>query len=83
MPTVTLSLPEDLKKAMDECPEINWSEVARAAIRKKLTELLLFKSIVSKSKLTEEDAEKFALELGKKVNKSLYEKLKKDYPSLF
>ena len=28
MPTITLSVPEDLKQEMDEFKEMNWSEVA-------------------------------------------------------
>ncbi|MBN1376820.1 hypothetical protein JW949_00620 [Candidatus Woesearchaeota archaeon] len=70
MPTITLSVPEDLKKEMDKSREINWSEVARTAIKKKIEELNILKSITSKSKLTEKDA----LELAKKINKSLHKK---------
>lgn len=70
MPTITLSVPEELKKEMDESREINWSEVARTAIRQKLAQLRILKSIAAKSKLTEKDA----LELGKKINKSLHER---------
>lgn len=67
MPNITLSVPEDLKKLMEEFPEMNWSEVARSAIKEKAAQLALLKSITSKSKLTEKDA----LELGRKVNKGL------------
>ncbi|PIN84010.1 hypothetical protein COV61_01430 [Candidatus Micrarchaeota archaeon CG11_big_fil_rev_8_21_14_0_20_47_5] len=55
---------------MDEVREINWSEVARAAIRKKLGQMKILKAICVKSKLTEKDA----LELGRKINKSLHER---------
>ncbi|MBI4174612.1 MAG: hypothetical protein HY517_03120 [Candidatus Aenigmarchaeota archaeon] len=67
MPNITLSVPDDLKKLMDECPEINWSAVAREAIKEKAVQLSVLKSIASKSKLTEKDA----LELGRKINKGL------------
>lgn len=70
MPTITLSVPEDLKHEMDEAREINWSEVARAAIKIKISQLKVLKAISTKSKLTEKDA----LELGRKINKSLYER---------
>jgi len=73
MPTITLSVPEDLKKDMDESKEINWSEVARVAIRIKVAQIKILKAISSKSKLTERDA----LELGRKINKSLHENLVK------
>ena len=79
MPTITLSVPEDLKREMDKSKEINWSEVARVAIREKVTQLSILKLIASKSKLTEKDA----LEIGKKINKSLHERYKKEYPGAY
>lgn len=83
MPTLTLAIPEEMKRQMESCPEINWSEVARESIRERLGQLQLFKAIVGKSKLTEKEAEKLALELGRKVNKSMHERFKKKYPSAF
>jgi len=74
MPTITLSLPGELKKQMDEFEDINWSAVAREAIKNRLSQLMLFKSIVSKSKLTEKDA----LEIGKKINASLHKRFKEE-----
>ncbi|MBN1502934.1 hypothetical protein JW930_05300 [Candidatus Woesearchaeota archaeon] len=70
MPTITLSVPVDLKREMDEEREINWSEVARTAIKLKLSQLKILKSISAKSRLTERDA----LELGRKINKSLHQR---------
>ena len=58
---------------MDEFPEINWSEVAREPISKKITELSFLKGLWIDSELTAEEA----LDLGKKVNKLLT----KHYPS--
>ena len=46
MATLTLAIPEDMKKDLDDCPEINWSEVAREAIRQKLVQLKLFKAFL-------------------------------------
>lgn len=79
MSTITLSMPEELKLEMDQSKEINWSEVARAAIREKLAQLRILKSISSKSKLTRKDA----LELGKKINASLHEKFKKEHSKAY
>jgi hypothetical protein len=70
MPTITLSVPEDLKREMEKTKEINWSEVARAAIKAKITQLGILKSITSKSNLSEKEA----IELGQKINKSLHSK---------
>ena len=78
MPTLTLAIPKELKSKMDSLPELNWSEIARSAISKKVEEYELFKSIVAKSKLSKLDAEM----LGREVNKSLHEKYKKSYPKL-
>ncbi len=75
MSTITLSIPEDLKVEMESSPEINWSEVARAAIREKLGQLKLLKLIAAKSKLTEKDA----LELGRKLRKAVHERHVKEY----
>ena len=67
MVSITLAVPEELKKEMDRHPELNWSEVARQAIREKVGILHKIDSLLSKSKLTEQDA----IELGRKVNKGL------------
>ena len=73
MVSITLSVPEDLKQEMDNSKEINWSEVARTAIKSKIAQLKILKAISAKSKLSEKDA----LELGRKINKSLHERLAK------
>ena len=78
MPTLTLAIPKELKSEMDSLPELNWSEIARRAISKEVKEYKLFKSIVSKSKLTEKDA----LQLAREVNAGMYKKLKKLHPDL-
>ena len=78
MPTITLSIPEDLKDDMDKSRFINWSEVAREAIREKVAELALFKSIVEKSRLSEKDASGIA----GKISKSMHEKYKKKFSGL-
>ena len=73
MVSITLSVPEDLKHEMDEFQEMNWSAIARDAIKTKVSQLRILKSITAKSKLTEKDA----LELGRKINKSLHARLAK------
>ncbi len=73
MPTITLSVSDELKKEMEQFHEINWSAIARSAINEKISQLKILQTIVSKSKLTEKDA----LELGKKINKSLHQRYTK------
>lgn len=72
MPTITLAVPEDLKHEMDKSKFINWSEVARIAIRERVGQLRVLNAIAAKSKLTEKDA----LEIGRKIKKSMHKKYK-------
>ncbi len=67
MVNVTLTVPADLKKRMDEFPEINWSEVARQAINQKIQELVLLRSITAKSRLTDENVQ----EIGDKIKMAI------------
>ena len=67
MVNVTLSVPVELKRKMDEFRIINWSEVAREAFAQKIADLEFLREFKSESELTPEDA----LRLGSKVNRSL------------
>ena len=67
MVSITLSVPEELKKEMDVFHEINWSAVAREAIKSKIGMLKKFKEFTRESTMTENDA----IMLGKNVNKGL------------
>ncbi|PSP67401.1 hypothetical protein BRC85_06400 [Halobacteriales archaeon QS_1_69_70] len=60
MPNVTVSVDDSLKDRMDDHPEINWSEVARQAIREKLRDLRVMEELVEGSDLTEEDIDELA-----------------------
>ena len=72
MTNITLSVPEDTKKEMDSFPEMNWSEIARAAIKKRIELLKKFREFTRDSKMTEEDA----IKLGRKLKKGRFERLK-------
>ena len=74
MVNITLSIPEELKKEMDKFPEINWSAVARETIKKRIFLLTKLREFTRDSELTEKDA----LELGRKINKAMHEKLSKE-----
>lgn len=67
MANITFSLPSDLKAAMDEFPEMNWSEVARAAIRQKIADLKFLRAFKAESEITPEDAERLGRELSQRV----------------
>jgi len=73
MVSVTLAVPNELKKEMDLFTDVNWSAVAREAIKNKILLLKKFREFTKNSKLTEADA----LELGRKVNRSLASRYKK------
>ncbi|TFF95744.1 MAG: hypothetical protein EU547_07190 [Promethearchaeota archaeon] len=64
MVDITLSIPDDLKKEMEEFPEINWSVVIRSSIKQKLFDLKFLKSFTSESDITDEDAEKLGREVS-------------------
>ena len=67
MVSITLAVPSELKSEMDKHPELNWSEVARRAIKDKLELLKKMDKLLESSKLTEQGA----IDLGRKVNKGL------------
>jgi len=64
MVSITLSVPEELKLEMEHFPEINWSAVARTAIKRKVIMLEKFKEFTRESTLTKEEA----LDLGRKAS---------------
>jgi len=70
MATLTLTVPEDLKKYIQEHKLIDWEEVAREALWERINQLRILNAITSKSKLTEEDA----LELGRKVRAGIHKR---------
>ena len=73
MTTLTLAVPDEMKKKMDSFPEMNWSEVARQAFMQKIDDMDFLRKFKEKSKLTEADA----LRLGKEVSKSISNRLRK------
>jgi len=67
MVNITLTVPEDIKKEMEKFPEINWSVIAREAIKRRIFLLRKFREFTKDSELTEEDT----IRLGSELNKSL------------
>ena len=51
MATVTLSIPSELKKKMSEYPEVNWAEVFRRIIIRKVKQLQRFEQMVKRGEL--------------------------------
>ncbi len=63
MANVCVSVPEEMKKRMDDYGIVNWSEVARQAFAERLKKMQLADMLASESKLTEKDV----LEIGRKI----------------
>ncbi len=73
---ITIRIPEELKE-LANISKINWQLLIARKLKEEFEELAQIKRIVSKSKLTQEQAD----ELSDRVNKSLslkYEKLPKE-----
>ncbi len=51
MPTLTLSIPEELKKKMDKHSEVNWSDVLRSRLKKRAKALLKFEEMRQRGEL--------------------------------
>jgi hypothetical protein len=69
MVNVTVSVPFDMKKKMDEFGIINWSEVARAAFAEQIRKLELLKTLTSASKATDRDIETISEKIKNEVLK--------------
>lgn len=75
MATLTLHIPEDLKRDLEETKLLGWEDIAISAIRDRIKKLKSLNAMASKSKLTEEDA----LHLGRQLRKSVHERHAKEY----
>ena len=69
---MSVSIPDDLKERLAKLDEINWSAVARKAFEEKIKQVEFLQKIVSKSNMTEKDADAIA----KTINKSMSKKFK-------
>tara|TARA_B100001971_G_C17965961_1_gene419859 strand:- start:351 stop:668 length:318 start_codon:yes stop_codon:yes gene_type:complete len=77
MPNLTLSISEELKKQLDELPELNVSKSVRGFLAKKVKRALLLKRLdkmLENSELTDDDC----LRLGREVNKRVWQRHKKE-----
>lgn len=82
MAVLSVSIPEELKKKMNDLEDVNWSAVARKALEEKirwLTDIKEIERIARKSKLTEKDAKKIA----DTINRSVADKIMKDYETSY
>lgn len=61
--TISISVPEDLKKKIERYETVNWSAVARKAFAEQLSKQELMDKLTAKSKATEKDIS----ELSRKI----------------
>ena len=73
MVNVTLAVPEDIYRVMKKRKEVNWSEVARQAIRAYAAKLEVMDGLTKNSRMTGKDS----LELGRKINRGLAARYRK------
>ena len=73
MPTITVNVNDDLKERMEKHPEINWSEVTRQAIQKKIETLEVMDELTDESKLTESDVREIADKINERGRKHVDE----------
>ena len=51
MATFTVSIPEELKKRIDEHPEINWAEYLKKRFEQRIKELIKFEELKNSGKI--------------------------------
>ena len=77
MVSITLSVPEEVKHKMENFPEINWSGFVRGCVEHKTEELSWKKEMLKKLE-GDKEFEDWCVEMGRKVNKGVAERLKKE-----
>lgn len=51
MKRFTVSIPKELKEKLDKRPEVNWPEIAKQGVLKKLEQLEKFQKLVNEGKI--------------------------------
>lgn len=74
MPTITVNVDAALKERMDQHPEINWSEVTRQAIQKKVEKLELMDELTADSELTTDDVAEIAAQINESARERIDDK---------
>ena len=72
MPNITLTVTQEMYEEMKKHKELKWSDVARQAFKKKINEIKLMEKLLSKSELTEEDAEIIGHKIKHEIRKRLW-----------
>ena len=75
MVSITLSVPENIRKQMKEFPEINWSGFVRKAIESKI-ERLAWKQRMLQQLESEKEYDEEALRIGDKIKEGVWKRHK-------
>jgi len=73
---MTISVPEDLRKKMNQFPEINWSGLVRKTLIEKINHLV-WKEETLKELEREESFTDWTVEMGRKMKSERLKELKK------
>jgi len=74
---LTLSVPVELRKKMEQFPEINWSALMRRLLESQVQRLALKEQLI-KQLDSEREFDKEALRIGDEIKQRAWEKLKKE-----
>ena len=74
MVSVTISVPDDVRKLMKQFPEVNWSGLVRTCITEKAKRLEMKQKLLGEFK-KEKDFIDWSVELGRKAKKGRYKRL--------
>ncbi len=74
MVSITLSVPDDIRKVMKENPEINWSALVRKTIQEKAEQLEMKKGLLNSLK-KEKGFIDWSVKLGRDVKKGRLKKI--------
>ena len=74
MVSITLSVPDDIRKVMKENPEINWSALVRKTIQEKAEQLEMKKELLNNLKKEKEFID-WSVKLGRDAKKGRLKKI--------
>lgn len=77
MVSVTVSIPEEIKKKMEQFPEVNWSGLVRTIIENKVHNLV-WKEEMKKRINEDKEFNDWSVFMGKKVKQGMGQRLKKE-----
>jgi len=77
MVSITLSVPEEVRKIMKEYPDINWSGYIRKTIEEKAKKLEWKKQMLKQLE-AEEESDLTAIQIGGKIKQGMLKKYKKE-----